>query len=188
MKNHLEVNAMSRVIEYIKKNYLFVGIILLVIILLVVLVTVRLNKKELTWEPIEGEVSYDIKRHEANEYKIITVEDQDISIAYYKNWVYLLINKPEEAYTMLSKRSLKEYPTYEKFKEWVDRYVTVKTKDSTLTGYKYEEKGGHNEIVVSTSEHMRYRFNEYSVWNYKVDIIGQERVIDKSTTITTKKK
>lgn len=174
---------MNKIIDYIKHNYLFVLLALLIIVLFVVFVVVRLKSRvDYSWSPIQGEVAYEIKHHEANEYKIITVEDQDIALQYYKNWIYLVVNKPEEAYGMLSKESLKEFDTYEKFKTWVDRYKTVNTKDNVLTGYSYKT-GGHNEFIVQSSERMRYRFNEYSVWNYKVEILGQARP---STTTTTK--
>ncbi len=178
---------MNKFKDYVKKNYLFVGLIVVVIIIFTILVVVRINNKNnLKFEPIEGDVAYEIKKHNANEYKIISVEDQDIAIAYYKDWIYLVVNKPEEAYQKLSKKSLKKYDTYEKFKEWVDRYKTVKTKDNTLTGYSFKQNGEHNEILVSSSENMRYRFYEYSVWNYKVEIIGQERKTDKTTIVTKK--
>ena len=180
---------MSKVVNYIKNNYIFVGIILLVIILFTVLVVVRLKDKNqnYSWSPIEGEVSYDIKKHEANEYKIITVEDQDIAVSYYRNWIYLVVNNPEEAYKLLSKNSLKEYDTYEKFLAWVNRYKTVNTQNNTLKGYSLKKNGGHNEFVILSSENMKYRLFEYSVWNYKVEIIGQERTTNSTTKLVTTK-
>jgi hypothetical protein len=179
---------MNKFVDYIKKNYLFVGIILVVIILLTVLVVIRLNKKtDVDWTPIEGEIPYEIKKHEANEYKIIKIEDEDIAVAYYRNWIYLVVNNPEEAYKMLGSKSKKEFDTYEKFTKWIEQYKTVKTKDNTVTGYSYKKSGGYNTIIVRSSENMRYRFTENSVWNYKVDILGQERVTD-TTKLVTKKR
>ena len=188
---------MNKVKEYIKHNYLFVALVVFVIVLVTILVVVRVaNNEKLEYIPEWEEIPYDIKVHDANEYKIIQVEDQDIAIAYYKDWIYLLLNKPEEAYNKLDKKSKVEYDTYEKFQEWIKQFVTVKTKDSTLKGYKFKESGGANEILVSTTENMRVRFNEYSVWNYKVVIIGKERNEPKTTKVviakdkenTTKKK
>ena len=187
---------MNKFKEYVKHNYLFVALIIFVIVLITILVIVRLvNKEKLSYSPIEGEVSYDLKVRDANQYNIIKIEDQDIAVAYYRDWIYLLINKPEEAYKLLGDKSKKEYDTYEKFQKWIKQFVTVKTKDSTLKAYKSKENGGHVEILVSTTESMRYRFIEYSVWNYKVEIIGQERkepvttkLITKSRTTKTTKK
>jgi hypothetical protein len=167
---------MHKVIDYIKHNYLFVSLIAFVVILLIVLVCIRLvNKERLSYTPISGEVAYDVRIREANQYNIIKMEDEDIAVAYYRDWIYLLVNKPEEAYKLLDKKSKLEFDTYEKFQTWMKQFVTVKTKDSTLKGYKITESGSHNEILVSSTENMRYRFNEYSVWNYKVEILGQER-------------
>ena len=64
----------------------------------------------------------EIKKHEANEYKIISVEDQDIANAYYREWIYLVINKPEEAYKMLGSKSKKEYDTFEEYEEACELY------------------------------------------------------------------
>ena len=179
---------MNKLKEYIKKNYLFVGLIAFILVLIIILVVVRLNNKQnLEWTPIEGDIPYEIKKHEANEYKIISVEDSDIAGAYYREWVYYLVNKPEQAYKMLGSKSKKEFDTYEKFEKWIKQFVTVKTKDSTATAYHFSKNGKYNEITVRSSENMRYRFNEKSVWNFTVDIIGQERVIQ-STTMVTKKK
>ena len=186
---------MNKVKEYIKHNYLFVALVVFVIVLVAILVIVRVsNNEKLEYTPEWEEIPYDIKIHDANDYKIINVDDQDIAIAYYKDWVYLLINKPEEAYAKLDKKSKVEYDTFEKFQQWIKEFVTVKTKDSKLKGYKYKKNGGYNEILVSTNENMRFRFYEYSVWNYKVVIIGKERVEPKTTKPvfksekTTKKK
>jgi hypothetical protein len=111
----------------------------------------------------------------------------DIAVAYYRNWIYLVVNNPEEAYKMLGSKSKKEFDTYEKFTKWIEQYKTVKTKDNTVTGYSYKKSGGYNTIIVRSSENMRYRFTENSVWNYKVDILGQERVTD-TTKLVTKKR
>ena len=179
---------MSKIVDYIKKNYIFVGLIAFILILIIVVVVIRTNNKQnLEWSPIEGEIPYEIKKHEANEYKIISIEDPDMASAYYREWIYFLVNKPEEAYKMLGSKSKKEYDTYEKFEAWRKQYMTVKTKDSTVTAYSYKTAGKGNEVIVRSSENMRYRFNEKSVWNFTVDILGQERVIQ-STTLVTKKK
>ena len=188
---------MSRIKDYIKKNYLFVALIAFIIILVTILVVVRIvNKQKLVYDPNYEEVVPIIKHHDANEYQVISMEDQDMAEAYYKDWVYLITNNIKEAYDKLDKKSKEEYDTFEKFENWVKQFVTVKTKTSTLKGYRFKKDGGHNEYLVSTSENMRYRFNEYSVWNYKVVIIGKERnepkttkvVIAKSKENTTKKK
>lgn len=179
---------MSKIIDFIKKNYAFSILIVLIIIAITIFVIFKLtNKQNLEWTPIEGEVFYEIKKHEANEYKIISVEDQDIANAYYREWIYLVINKPEEAYKMLGSKSKKEYDTFEKFKAWIDQFKTVKTKDNVITAYSYKKSGANNQFIVRSSENMRYRFTENSVWNFKVDILGQERVI-KSTKLVTKKR
>ena len=149
---------MSKIIDFIKKNYAFSILIVLIIIAITIFVIFKLtNKQNLEWTPIEGEVFYEIKKHEANEYKIISVEDQDIANAYYREWIYLVINKPD------------------------------KTKDNVITAYSYKKSGANNQFIVRSSENMRYRFTENSVWNFKVDILGQERVI-KSTKLVTKKR
>ena len=188
---------MSRIKDYIKKNYLFVALISFIIVLVIVIVVVRVvNKQKLAYEPDYEEAVPIIKYHDANDYQVISVEDQDMAQAYYKDWVYLITNSPKEAYEKLDKKSKEEYDTYEKFEAWLKQYITVKTKDSTLKGYRFKKDGAHNEYLVSTSESMRYRFNEYSVWNYKVVIIGKERVEPKTTKVvlakdtekTTKKK
>jgi len=167
---------MNKIKEYIKHNYLFVALIAFIIVLVIVLVCIRLaNKEELEYTPFYEAIPYDIKTRDANQYNIITVEDQDIAISYYRDWIYLVINKPEEAYKLLDKKSKEEYDTYEKFESWIKQFVTAKTKNSTLKGYKFKKNGGYTQILVSSTENMRYRFNEYSVWNYKVEILGQER-------------
>lgn len=187
---------MSKIKEWFKKNYLFAALIAFILVLLIILVIVRVvNQGKNIYNPEFEAPTLIIKHHEANEYQIIQVDDQDMALAYYKDWVYLLVNNPKEAYEKLDKKSKEEYDSYEKFEKWIKQRVTVKTKTSTLKGYKFKKTGGRNEILVSTTDNMRYRFIEYSVWNYKVVIVGPERNEPKTTKIvlakddkTTKKK
>lgn len=180
---------MNKFVNFIKKNWLFSILILLIIVIFTVIVILKVTKKNETFEyhPDYSEVYYEIRNRKANEYRIMEVSDEDMAKSYYKDWVYMILNKPEEAYNMLDSNSKKEFDTYEKFEKWIDKYTTSKTKNGKILKYSYKTEASKNEIMILSEDNIRYRFYEYSVNNYKVEILGQERITS-STKLVTKAK
>lgn len=156
-----------------------IGLALVIIVFLIIGVIAYERKSNIKLEEeydrdklteIDGNVKFDV-----GEYRFITISEQDIVVAYYKNFINLVNENPKKAWDMISndcKKDMFDY-TYAEFEKYINKYLVSTAKDKyTVEKYKYKNGNRENTIELVDSQNILYKFNEKAVWDYTVDIIA----------------
>lgn len=125
------------------------------------------------------EVPYINKKYEDNEYKVVTISDEDIARHYYRDFIKMVVTNPEEAWKVTiqdgDEETIDFKEDYKVFKSYVDKMVTKKTISNDIVRYHYKKGNSYNIITVVDSENYMYEIYEYGIWNYKVGFRGNIR-------------
>lgn len=110
-----------------------------------------------------------IKQYEANEYKIIEKDDQDLAEFYLSKIVKIWLNDPGELYELCDVKVKESYKSKEDFVYRMNKFKTTSTKVSTVDAYSV--KGG--TIVIQTNENMQFKLVTNGINDFKITYIGK---------------
>ena len=115
---------------------------------------------------------FEFKDYEVNEVIPVYITDEERVKKYYSEFMDILINDPEKAFTMLDDETLIEkFDSYKSFKSYLD---TLKQKKgfytTTVRNYSNEMVDGKRVYFAMDSIGNEYGFVESSIMNYKVRI------------------
>lgn len=167
---------MNSFILSLKENKKLV-IITLVVIAIVIGVAIYNNLKPEPQHNPEineyNEVHYIKKNYQVNEYSVVNISELDLLNAYLKKYINLSINKPEEAFNMLSKESKESFHnSVDEYKEYVNSITSIYSKDNEVV--KYRKGEGRNNTDIVDSESNKYTIKEHSTWDIEITLNGKE--------------
>lgn len=122
------------------------------------------------YEPNNGPVDYEIKKYEDNQYDVKYIDTVDVYKAYYREFIRLLVTKPDEAFNKLTPECKElsfgnDYNKYLEFTKKIDKNIVY-----TGEVVRYSESDG--KIIMIDNTDSSYTFVENGVWNYTVRING----------------
>jgi len=157
-----------------KKLHIALAIVVALIVLLGVFAFIHFSEKEANEEVfkespdtyLDQTVNYDV-----GEYRYISVSEQDLLIAYYKNFINEVKNNPKDAWNMLTDdcKEDKFHNLYSEFESFVKKYLKSSIMD-TYTVKKYSTK--NNKLSLVDSQNILYNIKENGIWNYKIEIVA----------------
>lgn len=160
---------MSKFISENKKTITFVVIVLIVVGIIFAYRYVTLNIG--TYSPSEGPGVVEIKKYEANEYNVVTMNKEIIYRSYYKSFINLLINDPAKAYSKLTEETKERMfaNNYDSYLDYLSKLNKDVLKKADISRYNDEK----NKIIVIDTTESGYTFFENGVWNYTVALTGR---------------
>lgn len=118
-----------------------------------------------------GEIEYIEHKFKDNEYKVVDMDEFDIINYYYRDFITMLINNPEEAWEYIDDNNKEEKfnNDMDTFLDKAKQIVTINSKNNRIE--KYRKRNGKYTII--DSENHMYTIDDDGVWNYKVSYLGQ---------------
>ena len=147
-----------------KNKLLIWSIVIIVFGLIIYLLFPKSNNYELN---TRGEYFHDYKE---NEVQNIIVSLEEVAERYLSDLVNDCIYFDKDVYEKLDDEMLMKYPTYEEFKEYLNKLKTVKFLNAKVKSYSRILVGNKNAILVIDSDNNEITFIEESINNVKVRI------------------
>ena len=160
---------MSKFIKENKKTITFVVVVLIVVGIIFAYRYITLNIG--TYSPAEGPAVLEIKKYEANEYNVVTINKEIVYRSYYKDFINLLINDPKKAYEKLDTETRERLfsNSYDSFTDYVSKLDKNVLMSADISRYNDEK----DKIIVIDTTESGYTFFENGVWNYTVSLAGR---------------
>jgi hypothetical protein len=119
-------------------------------------------------EPIE-EVTEMIRSYEANEYKIISKDDQDLAEYYLKQLVTIWDKDPGKLYDLMTTTARSEYTSREDAINKLNELKSSKVLRSAIDSYKVEK----GTVIILTDQGIEFKLNTNGINDYKITFMGQ---------------
>ena len=122
----------------------------------------------------EENIEYVKSDYKVNQYQPVTIDLVDLLNDYYSYYINLQINKPEEAFELLTDDSKEKFNNdIEEYKKYVKKLNTVKTLTNKIEQYRINEIN-KQIIEIIDSEDNKFTIYESAVWNFKISIDGKK--------------
>ena len=160
---------MSKFIKDNKKTITFITIVLIIVGIIFAYRYITINIG--TYEPSHEPVKIEIRKYEANEYNVVTMNKEVVYRSYYKYFINLLLNDPTKAYNMLTNETKEKMFSNDinNFLDYVNKLNKSVLRTADISRYNDEK----DKIIVVDNTEASYSFYENGVWNYTVEINKQ---------------
>lgn len=171
---------MNKVKTFIRENLALSLAVFVVIAILLTFAIIDFLKDHKIYESNlnnGNEVNYISKKYADNEYRVITMSDEDLLNRYYQYYIRNIVNHPEEAWKITyqngENRAYNFNGDYQSFLEYTKKIITKTTSNNEIKKYKITKDTRYNIINLIDSENQMYEIYEYGIWDFKVAFKGR---------------
>ena len=157
---------MNKFIKDNKKTITFIAIVLVIVGIIFIYRYVTINIG--VYEPSHEPAKIEIRKFNANEYNVVTIDKEIVYRSYYKYFINLLINNPVKAYDMLTNETKENLfdNEYNKFSDYVKKLNKSVLLKADISRYNDEK----NRIIIVDNTESSYTFYEKGTWNFTVGL------------------
>ena len=154
--------------EKFKENKILITVCLLLIGFTLLIAWIFSSNPNVNDEFELSEREY-LRNYKVNEIVPVAVNAEKMAKTYLAEYVALMLNKPEAAYSLLDEEyKEKAYPTYQSFTDYISEIKNEKFAKMTLVKYEVKILKGHRVYNLIDLAENNFIFLESSIMNYKV--------------------
>lgn len=110
-----------------------------------------------------------VKTYEANEYKVIETDDQDLAEYYLNKIVKIWMDDPAKLYDLLTDKTKSSYKNKEEFVKMLNYMESSFLKSSKVDAYLVD----NSTVTIKTNEGIQIKLVTQGINDYKISYIGK---------------
>ena len=110
-----------------------------------------------------------IRSYEANEYKVIEKDDQDLAEYYLNKIIKIWMKNPGDLYDYLTEKTKNSFKTKEEFIKKLDHMKSSFTQSSIVDKYLVE----NSSVTIQTNEGIQIKVISHGINDFEISYIGK---------------